>query len=93
MDIKRVDNIVNEHNKLFRQCRDLQSIRAFTNKSYTEEVFLAMYIEHPQKGTLGDARYLELDKGLLREFIDKWLEKKHKRMEEIEKLFEKVKEK
>lgn len=93
MDIKKVDSIVDEHNKLFRDCRDLQSIRAFTNKSSTEPVSLAIYIEHPQKGTLAHARYLEIDKGLLREFVDKWLDKKHKRMEEIEKLFEKVKEK
>lgn len=92
MDIKKVDNIVDEHNRLFRDCRDLQSIRAFTNKSSTEPVSLAMYIEHPQKGTLAQARYLEINKELLREFIDKWLAKKHKRMEEIEQLFAKVKE-
>ena len=92
MDIKKVDKIVDEHSRLFRDCKDLQSIRAFTNKSSTEEVSLSIYIEHPQKGNLAYARYLDIDKELLREFIDKWLEKKYKRMEEIEKLFAKVKE-
>ena len=92
MNIDKVDNIVDEHHILSRNCRDLNDIRAFTKKSSTEQVTLTMYIEHPQKGTLAHARYLEKDKELLREFIDKWLEKKHNRMKEIEKLFANVKE-
>ena len=93
MNIKKVDELVYEHKRLFRDAAELQRMRVFTNKSYTDEsVTLSLYIEHPQKGTLSHLRYLHIDKELFREFIDKMLDKKHKRMEEIDKLFAKVKE-
>lgn len=91
MQIKDVDKLVDEHKRLFREAAELQAMRPYTNKTMSDSVSLAGYIEHPQKGTLASFRYHPIDKEIFREFIDKSLAKKHKRMEEIQKIFEKVK--
>ena len=92
MQIKDVDKLIDEHKRLFREAAELQAMRPYTNKTTTMEgVSFGCYIEHSQKGTLARLRYHDIDKEILREFIDKSLAKKHKRMEEIQKIFEKIK--
>lgn len=92
MQIKDVNKLVEEYNRLFRETSELQSMRPYTNKTtVSDRVSLGCYIEHPEKGTLARFRYHDIDKEIFREFIDKSLAKKRKRMEEIQKIFAKIK--
>lgn len=66
-------------------------MRPYTNKTMNDGLSLSCQIIHPENGTLAGLRFHPIDKEIFREFIDKSLAKKHKRIEEIQKIFEKVK--